>query len=143
MNSNPKEILVIIGAAAAVIAIAYFLYFKGQGSMPPVSELKVEILKEGGGLEAKVGNRVTVHYVGTLMDGQKFDSSRDRGQPFSFQLGQEYVIQGWEKGILGMKAGEMRRLTIAPSLAYGERGASGVIPPNATLIFEVEILKIN
>ncbi|MBI2639370.1 MAG: FKBP-type peptidyl-prolyl cis-trans isomerase [Candidatus Sungbacteria bacterium] len=105
-------------------------------------ELKIEVLAEGGGEGAKSGNTVFVHYVGTLVDGRKFDSSRDRGQPFSFSLGAGEVIPGWDQGLQGMKVGEKRRLTIPPELAYGERGAGNVIGPNATLIFEVEMLEI-
>ena len=107
------------------------------------NELKTEILKEGTGEGAKAGDKATVHYVGALMGGQKFDSSIDRGQPFSFQLGAGSVIRGWDEGIIGMKVGEKRRLVIPPELGYGEAGAGNVIPPNATLIFEVEMLKIN
>ena len=139
---NSKFLVVVLAAALAIVGL-YFLYFGNRSVAPAVPGLKIEILKEGSGAGAKVGDLVAVHYVGALTSGQKFDSSRDRGQPFSFQLGQGYVIQGWEKGILGMKVGELRRLTIAPELAYGDRGAGGLIPPNATLLFEVEMLKIN
>lgn len=105
-------------------------------------QLKIETLKEGTGRLIDNGDVAVVHYTGTLSDGTKFDSSLDRGTPFSFTLGAGQVIQGWEQGILGMKVGEKRRLTIAPELAYGEYGAGGVIPPNAFLIFEVELLEI-
>lgn len=106
-------------------------------------ELNIEVLKEGSGSGAKAGDTVTVHYTGVLTDGGKFDSSVDRGQPFAFQLGAGAVIRGWDQGLLGMKIGEKRRLTIPPELGYGSRGAGGVIPPDATLIFEVEMLGIN
>ena len=86
---------------------------------------------------------MTVNYVGSFEDGTKFDSSVDRGQPFTFILAEGSVIQGWELGVEGMKAGEKRRLTIPPELAYGEQGAGGVIPPNATLIFEIDMLAVN
>ncbi|MEY4394856.1 MAG: hypothetical protein RL595_2105 [Planctomycetota bacterium] len=108
------------------------------------SGLEYEILKEGNGAEAKKGDKVTVHYTGWLKsNGKKFDSSVDRGDPFVFGLGAGMVIRGWDEGVAGMKIGEKRRLTIPPDLGYGARGAGGVIPPNADLIFEVELLKVN
>lgn len=102
-------------------------------------------IKAGTGPAAKAGDRVSVHYVGTLdEDGRKFDSSRDRGQPFSFPLGEGRVIKGWDTGVAGMKVGGVRKLTIPPEEGYGSRGAPGsIIGPNATLVFEVELLKIN
>ncbi|MGI6335164.1 MAG: FKBP-type peptidyl-prolyl cis-trans isomerase [Minisyncoccales bacterium] len=105
--------------------------------------LEIETIVEGSGVESKVGDSLTVHYTGMLEDGTKFDSSVDRGTPFNFILGIGQVIEGWEKGMEGMKVGEKRKLTIQPEYAYGERGVPGVIPPNATLIFEVELLEIN
>src|SRR6187549_2703945 len=107
-----------------------------------MTELLIENLKDGGGAEAKAGNTVTVHYVGTLTDGKKFDSSRDRGQGFTFKLGAGQVIKGWDQGVAGMKVGGMRKLTIPPELAYGDRGFPPVIPPNSTLVFEVELLDV-
>ena len=107
-----------------------------------VNGMKIEILKEGSGVEAKTGDTVTVHYVGTLTDGTKFDSSIDRNDPFMFTIGGR-VIQGWNEGVVGMKVGEKRKLTIPPAMAYGENGAPPIIPPNATLTFEIEMLKIN
>ncbi|MDD5145247.1 MAG: FKBP-type peptidyl-prolyl cis-trans isomerase [Candidatus Pacebacteria bacterium] len=106
-------------------------------------ELKIETLRQGTGAEAKNGDNVRVDYIGTLEDGTKFDSSYDRGMPILFTLGNGSVIKGWEMGILGMKVGEKRRLTVPPDLAYGESGYPGVIPPNATLIFEVELIGFN
>jgi FKBP-type peptidyl-prolyl cis-trans isomerase FkpA len=106
------------------------------------SGLKYEDQVEGKGDLAKAGQMVAVHYTGWLTDGKKFDSSKDRGQPFSFVLGQGRVIKGWDEGVQGMKVGGKRKLTIPPALGYGPRGAGGVIPPDATLIFEVELLKI-
>jgi FKBP-type peptidyl-prolyl cis-trans isomerase len=106
------------------------------------SGLKYEDLKEGKGAEAKKGDTVTVHYTGWLKDGKKFDSSLDRDRPFTFKLGAGRVIKGWDEGVAGMKAGGKRKLIIPPNLAYGDRGAGKVIPPNAELTFEVELLKI-
>ena len=111
-------------------------------SLVPGDQLSAVDTKVGTGDEAVSGKNVTVHYTGWLIDGAKFDSSKDRGQPFTFRLGAGQVIKGWDQGVAGMKVGGVRKLTIPPSLAYGERGA-GVIPPNATLVFEVELLGVN
>jgi FKBP-type peptidyl-prolyl cis-trans isomerase FkpA len=94
----------------------------------------------GEGTEAKAGQQATVHYTGWLTNGSKFDSSKDRNDPFEFSLGMRQVIGGWDEGVQGMKIGGTRKLTIPPHLGYGARGAGGVIPPNATLVFEVELL---
>ena len=104
------------------------------------SGLIIEELQLGEGGAAEVGQEVTVHYTGWLTDGTKFDSSKDRMQPFSFDLGQGYVIKGWDEGVTGMRIGGKRKLTIPAELGYGARGAGGVIPPNAILVFEVELL---
>jgi len=106
------------------------------------SGLKYEDLNVGTGAEAKTGQTVSVHYTGWLTDGKKFDSSVDRKQPFEFPLGMGRVIKGWDEGVQGMKIGGKRKLTIPPGLGYGARGAGGAIPPNATLIFDVELLGI-
>ena len=106
------------------------------------TELKIEDVTAGTGEEAVEGKEVTVHYTGTLTDGKKFDSSHDRNEPFKFRLGAGMVIPGWEQGIKGMKVGGKRKLTIPPQLGYGERGAGGVIPPNATLLFDIELLGV-
>ena len=105
-------------------------------------ELVIEDQKVGTGPEATAGKDVTVHYVGTLTNGQKFDSSRDRGEGFSFRLGAGRVIKGWDQGVAGMKVGGVRKLTIPPDLAYGARGFPPVIPPDSTLVFEIELLGV-
>ena len=108
--------------------------------------LIIEDVTVGTGAEAKAGSHVMVHYTGWLFNdgvkGAKFDSSKDRGQPFSFPLGAGHVIKGWDEGFAGMKIGGTRILTIPPEMGYGARGAGGVIPPNATLLFEVELLGV-
>ncbi|MFH1495863.1 MAG: FKBP-type peptidyl-prolyl cis-trans isomerase [Pseudomonadota bacterium] len=106
------------------------------------SGLVYEDITLGSGAEAAAGQPVSVHYTGWLTDGSKFDSSKDRNDPFSFPLGAGHVIKGWDEGVQGMKEGGVRKLTIPPQLGYGARGAGGVIPPNATLVFEVELLKV-
>jgi FKBP-type peptidyl-prolyl cis-trans isomerase FkpA len=107
------------------------------------SGLIVEDLTVGDGDEAVAGRYVHVHYTGWLTDGRKFDSSKDRNEPFGFPLGARHVIAGWDEGVQGMKTGGTRKLTIPPDLGYGRRGAGGVIPPDATLVFEVELLAID
>jgi len=157
---DKNTLIILILALAVVIVGGCFLWqsnYKSSGSALSqsqqqnqqisdnnyeIQEMKIETLQEGAGEGAKAGDKVTVNYVGALEDGVKFDSSIDRGQPFTFTLGQNSVIQGWEQGLLGMKPGEKRKLTIPPELAYGEQGAGGVIPPNATLIFEVDMISI-
>lgn len=114
-------------------------FFRGECNK---GNLKMEVLKEGTGQEAKDGDVIVVHYVGMLEDGTKFDSSLDRGTPFVFTLGAGRVIKGWDQGVLGMRVGEKRKLTIAPEFGYGETGVPGAIPSNATLIFEVELLEV-
>jgi FKBP-type peptidyl-prolyl cis-trans isomerase FkpA len=104
--------------------------------------LVIEDVTIGAGEAAAAGRNVTVHYTGWLTDGTKFDSSKDRGDPFVFPLGARHVIAGWDEGVQGMRVGGVRKLTIPPALGYGARGAGGVIPPNATLVFEVELLGV-
>lgn len=168
----PKVLAVVIGIVIVTAAVAYFMFdYRNKSAdadraaenrtVPPPAtpmeqksqdqrgeseerfiDMKADILRPGSGEGAKAGNTVTVHYTGTLENGQKFDSSLDRGEPFSFKLGAGTVIRGWDAGLVGMKVGEKRRLTVPPELGYGSRGVPGVIPPNATLIFEVELLGI-
>ncbi len=115
---------------------------KATKTITTPSGLKYTILKAGTGAAPKPGQEVFVHYTGTLTNGKKFDSSRDKGQPFSFKVGAGQVIPGWDEALSTMKVGERRKLIIPAKLGYGARGAGGVIPPNATLIFDVELLKL-
>jgi FKBP-type peptidyl-prolyl cis-trans isomerase len=107
------------------------------------SGLEYEDLVVGAGASPRVGQTVVVHYTGWLTTGKKFDSSVDRNQPFTFPLGQGRVIKGWDEGVASMKVGGKRKLTIPPQLAYGDRGFPGAIPPNSTLVFEVELLRLD
>jgi peptidylprolyl isomerase len=113
-----------------------------DSSGPAGAELKITDLEVGTGDVAETGKSVTVHYRGTLADGTEFDSSRKHGSPFSFRLGAGMVIRGWDEGVKGMKVGGKRKLVVPPNMGYGDRGAGGVIPPNATLTFEVELLEV-
>jgi FKBP-type peptidyl-prolyl cis-trans isomerase len=159
MEKNLATILSVIILVIAILAIGVYFFNQNTKNQETnmnqqnqdeqnnqtsvVQEIKIEIIKEGEGEAVKSGDQITVNYVGTLEDGTVFDSSIERGQPFPFTVGMNSVIQGWEIGVLGMKVGETRKLTIPPQLAYGERGVSGVIPPNSSLIFEISLLKIN
>jgi len=143
---NLRLRLPLIGVALVVAASAWAA---GPTKVDPKklkttkSGLQYAILKPGKGAVAKAGQMVSVHYTGWLKsNGQKFDSSVDRGEPFGFPLGGGQVIKGWDEGVQGMKVGEKRQLVIPPTLGYGSRGAGGAIPPNATLIFDVELLKV-
>lgn len=115
--------------------------FEDAKKSQEVTELKVEDIKVGDGVEAKEGKKLTVHYSGTLLDGTEFDSSYERGESFSFNLGQAQVIKGWDQGLVGMRVGGKRKLIIPPQLGYGSRKV-GKIPPNSTLVFEVELLSV-
>tara|TARA_Y100001935_G_C17290560_1_gene503048 strand:+ start:1027 stop:1416 length:390 start_codon:yes stop_codon:yes gene_type:complete len=127
-----------------VLPIGSVFYFTGNAMAEKITDsgLKYEDLIEGTGRLAESGQEVSVHYTGWLTDGSKFDSSIDRNSPFQFSLGKGMVIKGWDEGVQGMKVGGKRKLTIPSVLGYGASGAGGVIPPNATLIFEVELLEI-
>jgi FKBP-type peptidyl-prolyl cis-trans isomerase len=150
---------VVIGAIVYGAVYYFFFYNKGgynysaqhqnQSSTTNsnnymIQNMKVEILKAGSGPQAKPGDKVIVNYTGTLQDGTKFDSSLNPGRtPFPFTIGDNNIIPGWNLGVAGMKVGEKRRLTIPPELGYGTAGSPPIIPPNATLIFEIDLLKIN
>ena len=114
-----------------------------MSSITTASGLVIEELAVGSGAAAAAGQKVSVHYTGWLTDGTKFDSSKDRGDPFVFPLGKGHVIKGWDEGVAGMKVGGKRKLTIPAELAYGDQGCGGVIPPQATLVFEVELLEVS
>lgn len=154
---SKKAIYIAVGLL--VLIIWYFLLTSGGSNNQEVrqetkqqtqktnmatdsAQLKIEDIKIGEGKEVTAGDTVVMHYSGTLTDGTKFDSSYDRGQPFETRIGVGQVIQGWDMGVPGMKVGGKRKLTIPSALGYGESGAGAVIPPNATLIFEVELLEI-
>jgi len=142
--------LILFVVAIIIIAILVILGYQSRGGEEPtlqgasvgtIGGLSIEDAVVGTSTEARVGDTVTVHYVGTLMDGTQFDSSIDRGEPFSFTIGAGQVIQGWEQGLVGMKVGGKRVLTIAPELAYGAQTV-GPIPANSTLKFEVELITV-
>jgi FKBP-type peptidyl-prolyl cis-trans isomerase FkpA len=137
--------LLVLAAVAAACSQSSAAGAGGSGGQQVTtpSGLKYTDLTVGNGAEAKTGQTAVVHYTGWLTDGKKFDSSKDRGQPFSFPLGQGRVIKGWDEGVVGMKVGGKRELLIPPELGYGARGTpGGPIPPNATLKFEVELLDL-
>jgi peptidylprolyl isomerase len=134
-----NELLLCASIAVCLVVFASAVLQAGQTLTTP-SGLKVEVLTEGQGPSPQKGQTVKVHYTGTLTDGKKFDSSRDRGEPISFQLGVGQVIPGWDEGIALLKVGGRAKLTIPPALGYGTKGAGGVIPPNATLLFDVELI---
>lgn len=149
---NLKNILIAFGFLALLLTglTLIMIYSKDQTSQqnvqstpsPTPGELKVEDEVVGKGAVAENGKKLTVNYIGTLTDGTKFDSSYDRGEPFTFTLGKGEIIKGWDQGLIGMKVDGERKLIIPPELAYGDQGAGSQIPPNSTLIFEIELLKV-
>lgn len=145
---NWKNVFWVFGTFMVLLGITALLMFQKDSTdnptvtAPASQELTKEDILIGQGAEAVNGKNITVHYLGTLENGTKFDSSYDRKQPFEFVLGAGEVISGWDLGVLGMKEGGKRKLTIPSNLGYGEQGSPPVIPPNATLIFEVELLKV-
>ena len=149
-----QRIIIIVVSLLVIAVLASLVFFANQGkqttsdvelganAVTTGSGLRYEDLVVGTGAEATPGSLVSVHYTGWLADGTKFDSSLDAGQPFEFQLGTGGVIQGWDEGVAGMKVGGKRKLVVPSELGYGAQGAGGVIPPNAVLIFEVELLDV-
>ena len=144
-----RQRLIISTTALALIGLTVYFIFSSQANskennamITTASGLQYQDIKEGNGDAVRAGDKVSVHYTGWLENGKKFDSSLDRGKPFEFTVGKGQVIAGWDEGLQGMKPGGKRKLVIPPQLGYGERGAGSVIPPNAALIFEVELVKI-
>lgn len=136
-----NRLIISAVSVLGILAIIIFLAVSANRGKQ-AGTLQSEDLVVGNGPAVKSGDTVSVHYTGWLSDGSKFDSSLDRNQPFEFTVGQGRVIQGWDQGLVGMQVGGTRKLTIPPNLAYGEQGSGNVIPPNATLVFEVQLLEI-
>lgn len=144
-----QRIVILVIVLLVIGAVLYFLYISSSSQalrageiVTTASGLQYQEINIGSGPEAIAGDTVVVHYTGTLEDGTKFDSSYDRDEPFEFVLGTGEVIKGWDEGVAGMRMGGIRKLVIPPDLAYGSQGIAGVIPPNAALTFEVELLRI-
>jgi peptidylprolyl isomerase len=135
-----KPRMLALSLIIACLSTASLCMAQGGALMTSPGGVKIQVVKEGDGPLPKMGQVVTVHYIGALTDGKKFDSSRDRGEPFSFPLGAGQVIPGWDEALAMMKIGSRAIITIPPEMGYGARGAGGVIPPNATLVFDVELL---
>jgi len=148
MQSRIQLEKLVLGLCMSIVCVMLWIpQAMSAAKVTTPSGLQYIDLTVGNGDVAKAGDQVSVHYTGWLQNsdgskGRKFDSSKDRGQPFQFVLGQGQVIKGWDEGVQGMKVGGVRELIIPPALGYGQRGAGGVIPPNATLIFEVELLGV-
>ena len=142
MKRTLMYVIVLMSMIVGLLSGVSFSGAEGEKSIETSSGLKYLDLVKGVGREAHVGETASVHYTGWLKDGTKFDSSLDRGQPFQFRLGAGRVIKGWDEGVVGMNIGSKRKLIIPPHLGYGTRGAGRLIPPNATLIFEVELLDL-
>ena len=140
LKNHLTKAAIMLGVLLIIPALIFVSCKKGE--VTTASGLVYEDIKAGDGSVATAGQTVTVHYTGWLTNGEKFDSSVDRGTPFVFPLGAGRVIKGWDEGVAGMKTGGVRRLTIPPELGYGKRGAGGAIPPDSTLIFEVELLDV-
>jgi FKBP-type peptidyl-prolyl cis-trans isomerase len=148
-NPQMKNSLIVSIIILVVVAVGLYLVSRGGSNkiMPGASkQLQISVIKEGSGKEAKTGDTVSVNYTGTFLDGKEFDSNVDPAfghvTPFTFTLGQGMVIKGWDQGVVGMKVGEKRKLIIDSSLAYGDLGIPGTIPPKSTLVFDVELLAI-
>lgn len=147
MSLKKHQLIVISVVAVALVGYASYSFYTSSSEQYESAIIMDDNLIAyevtiGAGEEAKKGNTVSVNYVGALAEGTVFDSSYDRGEPFSFTIGAGEVIKGWEKGLIGMKVGGKRRLAIPPQLAYGAQGVPGLIPPNALLLFEIELLAI-
>ena len=142
MKRTLMYVIVLISMIVGLLSGVSLSEAEGEKSIETSSGLQYLDLVKGLGREAHVGETASVHYTGWLKDGTKFDSSLDRGQPFQFRLGAGRVIKGWDEGVVGMNIGSKRKLIIPPHLGYGTRGAGRLIPPNATLIFEVELLDL-
>lgn len=145
-NQKVRAIAIVVIVVLALSAVAYVMMYRGPATGTEVataSGLKYIDMVEGTGATPQKGQTVTVHYTGTLENGQKFDSSVDRGQPYQFRFGEGAVIKGWDEGLASMKVGGKRKLIIPPVLGYGQRGSPPNIPPNSILLFDVELLDVN
>ncbi len=149
MNSSKKILIAVV----LIFVLIFVFFFVAQNQNQKETEeassfiekiegLDIVVVEEGEGASVKTGDSIDIHYVGKLEDGKIFDSSRERKKPYNFTIGEGEVIKGWEKGVIGMKVGEIRVLTISPELGFGSR-SQGPIPPNSTLIYEIELMSIN